>query len=765
MLFKKTHDRLPKLITSYTPINQAVLGRTLPSLLDEACDRNPNVKAVNDWHHGQWRALSTQALRNAMEGFALGLIELGLRAGDRVAMLLHSDTTFCIGDLGCLLAGLVTVPIDLTQTLENIRLILHETQAKVLLVSNTHILHRIHRILHDSTALEIVILVEEEGISSDGDDDRNPTKRGALTTLSPSFLQSNNPALNPLSFEAVMTSGHDQRTPERVQQLREAIAPMDLATLIYIAGPTRTPRGVMLTHENITADILSAFDGHPTLERGDNDIALSFLPLTHIFARAFFYGHLNYGHSIYFSSPHRVMKHLRTVKPTIFITVPRLLEKVYEQVVRVRPERERVRGIGKVGKVEAMGEIGGIGESRMGKFSHYPHLPPLRHRPHLLSLLHLPRHLHLPHLPTLTYIWALKLAHRYRLGHMPGVFYAVQLKLADRLVFSRWREVFGGRIKSLICGGAALNSTIANVFSAAGIPVLQGYGLTETSSVLAYNRGRWNRAGTVGRPIPGVEVAIAPDGEVLIKAPYVMQGYYNDPEATCRAIDADGWFHTGDVGDLSTDGFLSITGVKKNLFKLTTGKYVAALALEQEVERSPLVHHAIAIGANRKFCAMLIVPNLETLNHQIQDLGYILSPEALVHHPCAIALYQALIDDANCHLPYWSTVRQFRLLNVPLTVENAMLTPQGTVNRAVVMASFKDVVAEIYGERGDRGDGGGRGYRGLKRLGKGRGDRGAGGDREGWDDQPALSSISSPLSCPDVPAASCPITAQSLMHS
>jgi long-chain acyl-CoA synthetase len=211
---------------------------------------------------------------------------------------------------------------------------------------------------------------------------------------------------------------------------------------------------------------------------------------------------------------------------------------------------------------------------------------------------------------------------------------------------------------------------------------LQGYGLTETSGVLCYNRGDRNRAGTVGTPIPGVELTLAEDGEVLVKAPFVTAGYYRDLAATQAAIDAEGWFHTGDLGQWSDDSFLTLTGVKKDRFKLSTGKYVSPLPLEQVVETSPLVRHAIAVGAGQKFCAMVIVPNWVTLRAGAEEWGLETTGLNWPRHPRLLNLYQQLIDRANCHLPYWSTVRQFCLADGDLTVENGGLYPDGRLNRA-----------------------------------------------------------------------------------
>lgn len=320
------------------------------------------------------------------------------------------------------------------------------------------------------------------------------------------------------------------------------------------------------------------------------------------------------------------------------------------------------------------------------------------------------------------------------------------LKLADRLVFLQWRLVFGGRLKYLICGGAALKAEIANLFGAANITVLHGYGLTETSSAVTCNRGKFNRAGTVGVPILGVEVAIADDAEILTKSPYNTQGYYKNPDATKQLIDADGWLHTGDLGEFTTDGFLKITGLKKSRFKLSTGKYVIPQPLESKLEQSPLVAKAVAVGAERKFCTMLIFPHMDNLRQTTLALELdnpndeqTINSASLLKHPCIIALYQALIDEANCHLPYWTTVKRFQLIDASLTIENGMLTPTQQVNRPHIAEVFAQEIDAMYADRG-----------------LGTGDRGLGiGDIEQED-------ISA---CPHIPVYSCPVFAQSLNSS
>lgn len=659
---------------------EVILGRTLPSLLDEACDRSPNSHAFNQWTEAGWQPLSNQAFRSAAFEVALGLLDLQQELG-RVALLMHSDVNFCIADMGCLLARVVDVPIDLTQTLENIIFILRHTEAKALIISNLDLLYQVVPYLWDTPDLKTVIVAD---VPADwqqtrtqqltcqlrGGEDRGTARVGEMGMQQgeakeipasaclciPNFLSSArlerpcsefSQCIQVLSLEEIRARGRTLISETQRQQLQRLLAADDLATIIYIPGGTAEPQGVMLTHENLSANALAMFTGIPNLELGAKEVILSFLPLTHVFARVLLYGHINYGHSIHFTTPNRVMKHLREVQPTIFATVPLLVEKVYSKILEQSSKRAQF------------------------KLRYYA----LNQR---------------------IFNWALNLAKRYEIGQKQQRRYALILKLADRLVFSQWRSVFGGRLKYLISGGAALKADIANLFAAAGVTILQGYGLTETSSAVACNRGQFNRAGTVGVPLAGVEIAIADDGEILVRGPHVTQGYYKNPDATRQLIDVDGWLHTGDLGEFTADGFLKITGLKKSRFKLSTGKYVTAQPLESRLEQSPLVAKAIAVGSERKFCAMLIFPNLDNLRSRAQALGIDLPTEALLKHPCIIALYQALVDEANCHLPYCSTVKRFQLIDAAPTVENGMLTATQQVRRTKVAEAFAKEIDAMF---------------------------------------------------------------------
>lgn len=637
---------------------QEFLGRTLPSLLDEACEHHPNRQAFNDWVQKDWKSLSTQAFRTAAEEIALGLKGLGLEAGDRVALLMHSDVNFCLADMGSLFARLINIPIYMGETPENMVFILQHSGAKALILSDRHVLHQIAPCLHELSDLQFIFVAS--GLDAIAED--------LLTRLRATLPE----GIQLISLTAVRVWGKEQWSDQSRRALRAESMPQDVATIVYIAGTTgrcqtfRTqvmpvfqavtalrqrlqhgapylcelPKGVMLTHENLAGDALAAFSVMSGLKTGSQEIVLSFLPLTHVFARVMLYGHISYGHTVYFTTPQRIVKHLRKIQPTILSTVPRFLEKVYQKI---------------------------------------------QNRGHQL-----------PQFKQMIFTWAIDLAQQYKLGRRPHWLYALKLKLADQLVYRQWRKGLGGRLRYLLCGGAALRAELATVFSAAGIPVLQGYGLTQTSAVLCVNRGAFNRAGTVGVPIPGVEITIAPDGEILARAPYVMKGYYNNPVATQEAIEANGWFHTGDYGDITDEGFLIVTGQKKSLFKLSTGKYVVPEPIEHHLIQSPLIDWAMVVGNQRPYCGLLIFPNLRRIQRLGKKLRLRLSLEAVLQHPQIVAEYQALVDAANQKMPAWSTVKRFHLIPATLTAANGWLTPKRQINREALGVAFAKEIEALY---------------------------------------------------------------------
>ncbi len=603
---------------------EPVLGRTLPSLLYEACERYPNARAFNQPHGDGWRAFSYEEFRIQAEETALGLQSFGLQRGDRVAFFMESDVYFCLADMACLMAGVIDVPIYLTHTEEALRYVLDHAEARALFVSNLERLAAIAPVLEETPHVKTVILAE-------------PVEGGALPPLPES--------VGLATMEAIRQVGRTrrEREPEAVTGMLERIDPQDLATIIYTSGTTGLPKGVMLTHENISSNALTAFQCMTDYEPGPKgEVVLSFLPMTHVFARTLYYGYLGYGTSVYFTTPNELTTALPKVRPTLFATVPRVLEKVYARILE---------------RADA--------------------LPKTKQR---------------------LFRWSLAVAEHYELGRRQPPMYRLKRRVADTLVFDKWRAALGGRVKHVICGGAALNARLANTFAAAGIDILEGYGLTETSPIITFNRPGRNRAGTVGQPIPGVEVMIADDGEILTRGPHVMKGYYRDEERTREVLDPDGWFHTGDIGEFTEDGYLRITDRKKDLFKLSTGKYVIPQPLENRLTADPLVEQAVVVGPGYKYATALIFPNEEgvRLFARTQGIDDALSFEELLEHPKVVARFQELVDRANVGMDPWSTIKKFKLVPAHLTPENGMLTPTLKVKRSLVYTTFADEIAALY---------------------------------------------------------------------
>ncbi len=591
--------------TAPTRAGRALLGRTLPSLLDEACTNNPNPLAFNESSSSGWQSVSSEDFRTQAEKLALALRNSGFESGDRVAFFTHSDLSFCLPDMACLMAGFVSVPIYITQHAEAVRFVLQETGAELLVVSDAGLLEVIAPLL-EGTAVRTLLL-------RDPTDARVPD---GLTVYSFADLEARGEALA-------------QAQPGAAKALRQRVQAGDLATIIYTSGTTGTPKGVMLSHENLSSNVLAAFSGIPELKRGQ-EVALSFLPLTHVFARTLHYGYLAWGTAVYFTTPEKLRPHLQEVRPTTFATVPRVLERVFEAILK------------------AGAELGGVKKP--------------------------------------IFDWAVALARRFDPEQGEKVFYGTQRRAAAKLVFDRWREAMGGRLKLVVVGGAALRPELVRVFGAAEVAVLQGYGLTETSPIIAFNRPDRNRPGTVGELLAGAEVTRASNGEILTRGPQVMQGYYHNLEVTAEAIDQDGWFHTGDLGEMSGDGFLTITGRLKNTFKLSTGKFVTPQPLEEALEASPHIEYALTVGEGEKFCAVLIFLAPGTDPETVKDE------------------VTRAVQEANRALPEWSQAKRALLLTDTLSIDNDFLTPTLKVKRQQVLEHYGAHVSALFGHM--LGDGG-----------------------------------------------------------
>lgn len=605
------------------------LDKTLPGLMYEALERHPNSRALLQKGEEGWIGISSAEFVEQAEDVALAMAGLGMSVGDRVALFMESNARFCVADMGCLLGGLVDVPIYLTHGDEVIRYILQHAETRVLFVSRSAHLDRIAPLVRGIDSLEAIVVMEGDLAPSLPASDSTPRK---------------------LPFSELRSLAHSRRSaaPELLENLRDQISADDLATIIYTSGTTGRPKGVMLSHRNLTYNALAAFGGLRDYRPGEGgEVVLSFLPLTHVFARTLQYGFMAHGTSVYFTDPDHLSDDLKEVRPTIFATVPRVLEKVY---TRIRERAALMTGVKR-------------------------------------RLLY----------------WALDVAARYDPETKMPPWLRLQRTLADRLVFVKWRNALGGRVKYVISGGAALDPTLARIFMAAKVTVLQGYGLTESSPIISYNRPEANRPATVGTLLPGVEVRIAEDGEILTRGPHIMKGYLKDPERTSEVIDSDGWLHTGDIGSMSSDGFLSLTDRKKDLFKLSTGKYVMPQPLESRITAEPLVEQVVVVGAGQPFCTALIFPDQEVLRTFARSRGLdAAAPVAdLLVHPTVVARFERIVDRANKGLDPWTTVKRFALVPDHLSTENGMLTPTMKVRRAQVHEHYADIIASLYGSAAD----------------------------------------------------------------
>jgi long-chain acyl-CoA synthetase len=428
--------------------------------------------------------------------------------------------------------------------------------------------------------------------------------------------------------------------PVDLQIYRDRILPEDLLTLIYTSGTTGTPKGVMLTHSNLVSNVISSSVLYP---QGFKK-ALSFLPLSHIFERMVLYMYFYLGVSVYYAqSMETIAADLVEVKPHGFTTVPRLLEKIYDKIV--------AKG----------SELSGVKKA--------------------------------------LFFWALDLGLRYEMNGANGVWYELQLKLANKLIFNKWRDALGGNILALISGGAALQSRLARVFWAAGMPVLEGYGLTETSPVIAVNGLDFGAAKftTVGKAIKDVQIKIADDGEILCKGPNVMQGYYNRPDLSDEVLDKDGFFHTGDIGELLEGQYLRITDRKKEIFKTAGGKYIAPQVLENKFKESPYIEQMIVIGENERFPAALILPNFAAISAWCSRSNIAFTNNAdMISNQRIIDKIQSVVDNFNKDFGNWEQIKKFELLTDDWTIDGGELTPKLSLRRKVILQKYKDQVEKIY---------------------------------------------------------------------
>jgi long-chain acyl-CoA synthetase len=593
--------------------------RTLSELFIGAAAKYNLPNALNYKRDGDWNKISSSEMVGRIRSIAAGLYSIGLRKGDRAAILASNSPEWTLTDAGCQFAGVVDVPIYTTLSPNAVSYILDDSGSKVLFLENAESFGRIKDFLPAAGFIHHVVL----------------------------FERTDTPLPQTISLGELEDRGEQllKADPGLVDRLAAAVEADDVATLIYTSGTTGEPKGVMLSHSNIISNVIDAAERYSF---SGQDISLSVLPLSHIFERTGMYLYIYFGMMVHFAeSIEKVPENLQEVHPTIFIGVPRIFEKVYARA-----------------KLKA-GQASRLKEK--------------------------------------IFDWAIEIArqvaHRRQNGAPASFPLRVKHRIADILVYKKLRDFFGGNLRFCITGGAALSDDIFLIFTGAGIPIMQGYGLTETSPVVSSNNPSAIKVGTVGKPIRNVSVRIAEDGEIEVKGPGVMLGYYNKEDATREAFTDDGWFRTGDIGALDEEGFLTITDRKKELFKTSGGKYIAPSPIEQAIQSSRFVSQAVLVGNARRFPAALVVPSFEQLESYAKIKGLELAtPSEFLRHPKILDLFERQIAHATRDFSQFEKVKKFVLIEKEFTVESGELTPTLKVKRRVIDEKYGDVIEKIYSE-------------------------------------------------------------------
>lgn len=597
------------------------IPQTIPHFCFESFRRNNKRDALAFKIDDAWNYLNGNEVVARVKRIAMGLAALGVKAGDRVAIISENRPEWSFVDLAILSLRAVNVPIYTTQAVEQIRYILENSGAKMLFISGKKLWKHAENAIQSVEQLEKIIFFEA---------DSKPEGNSRVITLGDLERQGD-------EFAHI--------DADIVERSLAEIETSDLATIIYTSGTTGEPKGVMLTHENFVSNIVSISKGLPIKS---TDRSLAVLPLSHIFERTVFYVLCSNGVSIHYCAAFdQLASHLQEVRPTIMTAVPRLFEQVYHKIVK-------------------KGKAAGGWKTKL-------------------------------------FEWALVVGQEYwdakDKHEKVSAGLAAKQALANRLVFSKWRDGVGGSLRFFVSGGAPLSKKLSYAFWAAGIPILQGYGMTE-ACVTCANRPDDNKIGSIGTPFEGIEMKIAEkDGEVLVRGKNVMQGYYNDPAATAAAIDADGYYHTGDVGYQDQDGHFYITDRIKDLFKLSNGKYIAPLQVESLLKQSPLVSQPVVVGSGRKQVGALIVPDWDTLKEEMRADGHPAtgSREELCEDPQFIKRVQRDAIELTRELSDYERIKRVYLLPREFSIDKGEMTPTLKIKRSVIDEKYGEAIDEICG--------------------------------------------------------------------
>ena len=574
-------------------------------------EKNNIPAALVTKYDGEWIKTSTQEYIDKANTISRALLRMGVQKNDKIAVISSNNRTeWNIMDIGVLQVGAQNVPVYPTISEVDYEYILNHCEAKYCFVSDEEVLRKVNLIKNNLSYLKEVYSFNE--------------------------------IENCKNWKELLELGKDITNQNEVEDRKNQVSSKDLATIIYTSGTTGRPKGVMLSHHNIVSNVLDSSPRIPFNE--GTSVALSFLPICHIFERVILYIYQYYSVSIYFAeSIEKLTENIKEVKPTVFSVVPRLLEKVYD-------------------KIYAKGsELTGIKKK--------------------------------------LFFWAVDLGLRYEPYGANGFWYETQLKVARKLIFSKWKEGLGGNLNVMVSGSAALQTRLTRIFAAAEIPVMEGYGLTETSPVISVNcyKNGGFRIGTVGKVIQNVEVKIAADGEILCKGPNVMMGYYKDEILTNEVL-KDGYFLTGDIGEIDSDGFLKITDRKKEMFKTSGGKYIAPQMIENIMKQSRFIEQIMVIGDGEKMPAAFIQPSFDFIREweKLHGIEVGKTNEEIISNPKVIARIQEEIDSLNEKFGNWEKIKRFELTPEVWSIDGGHLTPTLKLKRKIVMEKYKDLYSKIY---------------------------------------------------------------------
>ena len=573
-------------------------------------ENKPNDSALVTKYNGEWIKTSTQEYINKANAISRALLKLGIKKDDKIALISTTNRTeWNIMDIGILQVGAQNIPIYPTICAEDYEYILNHSESIYCFVSDEEVLKKVNKIKSKTQLKEVYSFDHIKGCEH---------------------------------YSELLELGKDTINQSEVEARKDIVKPSDLATIIYTSGTTGKPKGVMLSHWNITSNVLDSIPRVP-LKSGKTRI-LSFLPICHVFERVLIYVYQYAGTSIYYAEAiDKIGDNAKEIKPNMMSVVPRLLEKVYDKIIA---KAEELKGIKKA-----------------------------------------------------LFYWAVGLGEIWEPYKKNGAWYEFKLSIANKIIFSKWRAALGGELHTMVSGSAALQPRLTKMFSAAGMQIMEGYGLTETSPVVSVGKYADNmfKVGTVGIPIKNVEVKIAEDGEILIKGPNVMLGYYKDQEKTASVM-SDDYFHTGDKGEIDSEGFLKITGRKKEMFKTSGGKYIIPTLLENDLKQSRFIEQIMVIGEGEKMPAALIQPNFEFVKEWIERKNYTIgdSFEDIANSEIIQKRIQREVDACNKKFGKWEQIKRFEITPHIWSIDDGHLTPTMKMKRDVIKNKYLTLIEKIY---------------------------------------------------------------------